>query len=105
MTDESNGRGGELVILWGQHPPGKGIHAKSRKIVSSDVFGTQRPGREVNALAPRTQTLAAGLKSRYFFELWCFCLQSFIKREGEHSPAVLWAAFHAAVVAVAYAVE
>src|SRR5258707_1247476 len=47
----------------------------------------------------------AGLQCRHFFKLGRLCFQTFVQRIGIHAPHVLGTAFHAAIIALANAVE
>ena len=105
MADHGHRRGGRLVVLGRKQTAAERPYAQRREIVARDVLGPQRFGRDGGALPPHAQTVAAGLKGSHFFEFRRRCFQTLVQRKGIHSPALLRAAFHAAIVAVADPIE
>ena len=93
------------IVRRGEHATDRRVHAERREVVAADVDGAKRTRRVVYALPAHAHASHAGLKGRELLELRYFGLDSLEQREREHAPAVLRAALHAAVVAVADAVQ
>ena len=105
VAHDRNRRSGGLVVIRGKQAPAQRFHAKRREIVARDVLRAQRLGGESAALPPHAQARPSRLKCSHFFEFRRLCFQPLVERKGEHSPPVLRAAFHAAIVAVADTVQ
>ena len=105
MAQHDDRRRRRRVVGGGEDAAAERADAERREVVAGDVLGAQRPRRRVDVLAPHAEARAAGLKRRDLFELRHLGLQPLEQRKREHPPAILRAALHAAVVAVADAVE
>src|ERR1017187_2741151 len=94
-------RGGRGIVSRRKQAPAERLDAERGEIVAGDVLGAKRPGSQSGALMPDAQAATGGLESSHLFELRCFGLETLVERIGEHSPAVLRAALHTAVIAIA----
>src|SRR5690242_16806957 len=105
MADHYNRRRALLIVLGGEDSSAESSHSQSGKVASAYIFGTQRTGSVLLTFTTNSELILSCLKRGCLFELGRFCCQALIKGIGKHPPAILWAAFHAAVVAVTDAVE
>ena len=105
MAHHDDRRRRRRVVGGGEDAAAERADAERREVVAGDVLGAQRPRRRVDVLTPHAEARAAGLEGGDLFELRQLGLQPLEQREREHAPAILRPALHAAVVAVADAVE
>ena len=101
--DDDRGRSGR-VVLRGEDATGKRADAESGEIISGDIFGAERAG-GLLAFATDAGVPAAGLERGDFFKFGHLRFQALEEGVGIHAPFVLWAAFDAALVAFADAIE
>ena len=105
MAHDDHRRGRRGVVGRRDDAAAERGHAEGREVVAADVAGSQRPRRLFDARPPCADAALAGLEGRQLLELRQVGLQPLEQRIREHAPAILGAALHAAVVAVADAVE
>ena len=100
-----HGRGRGGVVGVGEHAAGCRPCPERGEVAAGDVVGAQRPGGVGHALASRAEAGHAGLHGGDRLEFRRRRLDLLVEGIREHAPAVLRAARHAAVGAVADAVE
>src|SRR5271157_5631047 len=105
VTEHRHRRGSRLVVLWSKYPPAKSPHTQRRKIIAGHILRAQRPARRFDALAPYSQHPAPGLERRHLFKFRRLRLNPLIQIERKHAPVVLRPTFHAAIAALAHAVQ
>ena len=105
MAEHHDGSRRRPVVVGREQAAAEWPDPEHREIAAAHVFGPERPGGRIDPLAAHAQPRASGLERRRLLELRRCRLQPLVQRIGDHSPAVLRAAFDAAVVAVADPVE
>ena len=70
MTENHNGRRAWFVIFGSNDTATECANAQRMEIIAGHVFGAQRPGGRLNALAANAQSVTAGLEGGDFLEFW-----------------------------------
>jgi hypothetical protein len=105
VAHHQHGRRRRRVVFGGDQAAAERVHAKRDEIVAGHVLGAQRPGGRFHSFAANAHRAAAGLKGGEVLELGGVLFETLVEREREHAPTILRSAFHAAVVAVANAIQ
>src|SRR4249919_2412464 len=95
----------ELVVIRSEYAAAKSTYSQGGKIISVNILGAQRARRRFHSFTPHAQASHAGLERSYLFKFRSLNLKPLRQRIREHSPAVLWAAFNAAIIAFTHAIE
>ena len=104
VAEHDDGRGRRRVVLRGEYAASESADAENGEIISGDVFGAQGAS-GLLALAADGGVPASGLKRGDLFEFGRLAREPLEQRIRIHAPVVLRAAFDAAIVAHADAVE
>ena len=105
IAEHGDGRGVGLVVGGRDGAPGEGAKAEGREVIAADHFVAEGLGGAVGFAAAHAVRPSAGLEGGEGGELGGVLLHALIEGIGEEAPVVLGAAFDAAVVAYADAVE
>jgi hypothetical protein len=106
IAEHGSGRCRGLIVSRQECSAGKGLQTEGGKVIAAHILTPQRLGLPVHFTAPHAQLQSAGLKGGHLLELRGGRLKTLVQLVGINAPAViLWATFHAAVVAITDAVE